>query len=104
MRSEFRVSCSENSEKSSEKVVGGWVDSEGYRGVQRYPVWYISSIEQAQKRGQDNVWSLRNVVTDLMLAQSQMKVLLSTVRSVTATQRMGIIRLPSSPACSPGMA
>ena len=48
------MSCSENSEKSSEKVIGGWVDSEGYRGVRRYPVWYISGIGQAQKRGQDN--------------------------------------------------
>ena len=53
MSSEFGVSYSENSEKSSEKVVGGWVDSKGYRGVRRYPVWYISGIEQAQKRGQD---------------------------------------------------
>ena len=53
MSSEFGVSCLENSEKSSEKVVGGWVDSEGYGGVQRYPVWYVSGIEQAQKRGQD---------------------------------------------------
>jgi len=51
--SEFGVSCLENSEKSSEKVIGGWVDSEGYRGVQRYPVWYVSGIGQAQKRGQD---------------------------------------------------
>ena len=54
MSSEFGVSCSENSEKSSEKVVGGWVGLERHRGVQRYPVWYISGIEQAQKRGQDN--------------------------------------------------
>ena len=53
MSSEFGVSCSENSEKSSEKVIGGWVDLEGYRGVRRYPVWYISGIEQVQKRGQD---------------------------------------------------
>jgi len=51
--SEFRVSCSENSEKSLEKVVGGWVDSEEYRGVQRYPVWYISGIKWAQKQAQD---------------------------------------------------
>jgi len=49
------VSYLENSEKSSEKVVGGWVGSEGHRGVWRYPVWYISGIGQAQKRGQDNV-------------------------------------------------
>jgi len=48
------VSCSENSEKSSEEVVGGWVGSEGHRGVQRYPVWYVSGIGQAQKRGQDS--------------------------------------------------
>ena len=47
------MSRSENLEKSSEKVVGGWVDLEGYRGVRRYPVWYISGIEQVQKRGQD---------------------------------------------------
>jgi len=37
-----------------EKVVGGWVELEEYRGVQRYPVWYISGLRQAQKRGQDN--------------------------------------------------
>ena len=54
MSSEFGVSCSENSEKSSEKVVGGWVGLERHRGVQRYPVWYVSSIGQAQKRGQDS--------------------------------------------------
>ena len=53
MSLEFRVSRSENLEKSSEKVVGGWVDSEEHRGVQRYPVWYISGIEQVQKQGQD---------------------------------------------------
>ena len=52
---ELRVSCLENSEKSSEKVVGGWVDSEGHRGVQKYPGWYVSGIRQVQKWGQDNV-------------------------------------------------
>ena len=48
------MSCSENSEKSSEKVIWGWVDLEGHRGVRRYPVWYISGIERVQKQGQDN--------------------------------------------------
>ena len=37
----------------SEKVIGGWVKSEGLRGVQRYPVWYVSGIRQVQKWGQD---------------------------------------------------
>jgi len=41
----------ENSEKSSEKVIGGWVDLEGHRGVKRYSVWYISGVRQVQKRG-----------------------------------------------------
>jgi len=39
--------------EASEKVVGGWVDSEGYRGIQRYPVWYVSGLGRAQKWGQD---------------------------------------------------
>ena len=38
----------------SEKVIEGWVKSEEWRGAQRYPVWYISGLGQAQKRGQDN--------------------------------------------------
>ena len=54
MSLEFRVSRSENSEKSSEKVIGGWVGLEGHRGVRRYPVWYISGIGQVQKWGQDS--------------------------------------------------
>ena len=78
MSSEFRVSCSENSEKSLEKVVGGWVDSEGYRGVRRYPVWYISGIKQVQKRGQDTgctgslspVFGLRKAVATALLTKA----------------------------------
>jgi len=38
----------------SEKTVGGWVESEEWRGAQRYPVWYISGLGRVQKRGQDN--------------------------------------------------
>jgi len=38
----------------SEKTVRGWVESEEWRGAQRYPVWYISGLGRAQKRGQDN--------------------------------------------------
>jgi len=37
-----------------EKAVEGWVKSEEWRGAHRYPVWYISSLGRAQKRGQDN--------------------------------------------------
>ena len=59
MSSEFGVSCSENSEKSLEKVIGGWVGLKGHRGVQRYPVWYVSGIGQAQKRGQDTSLGLQ---------------------------------------------
>jgi len=38
----------------SEKAVEGWVKSEEWRGAHRYPVWYISGLGRAQKRGQDN--------------------------------------------------
>ena len=54
MSLEFGVSLSENSEKTSEKVIGGWANSEGHRGVHRYPMGYISSVEQSQKQEQDN--------------------------------------------------
>jgi len=37
------------------KVIGGWVNSERLRGVQRYSVGHISSVERVQKRGQDNI-------------------------------------------------
>ena len=41
--------------EDSEKTVRRCVEWEEYRGDQRYPVYYISSIERAQKRGQDIV-------------------------------------------------
>jgi len=69
---EFRVSCSENLEKSLEKVVGGWVDSEGHRGVKRYSVNHVSSVEWGQKWGQDTGLSLSKVkVVNSMSKNSQ---------------------------------
>ena len=52
---------------TSEKDAKGWAKLEKARGVQRYPVWYISNVREAQKQRQDTITLIKSLSANLSI-------------------------------------
>ena len=51
---------------ASEKDDEGWAESERPRGIQRYPVWHVSSVREVQKQGQDTRLLVKGLIPSLL--------------------------------------